>query len=236
MKIKNLLLSSAILASMAGGAVTAFAADYEDATTATVQGMITFEEDNEPVNPPNPDDPDTPVDPTDPVNPNGAELMISYASKLDFGTQSKSGTSWNALGDEMSDGTLVTPFVATKDSRGVDRKGWTLTAKLDDDFKDAAGNVLNGAELSFSNLHYTSENGAPTVHAGEIVLSKDAQEISSADATTGIGQWSVALGELDATAGTTNGVLLTVPNTTIKNTATYSTSVTYELTADPTNE
>ncbi|EGO6085916.1 hypothetical protein HA909_002717, partial [Enterococcus faecalis] len=56
--------------------------------------------------------------------------------------------------------------------------------------------------------------------------------------------WSLALGQLDGevkqgeedneeTFKTTSGVTLSVPSTTSKNTSTYSTTVTWELVADP---
>ena len=159
MNIKNLILSATLLATATISATEVSAQEYEDATTAKVNSSITFLVDDNPDNPVIPDDPndpDNPVIPDDPNDPNinGGELMITYASNLNFGDQEKSGTSWNALADTVNGGTAITPFVGTKDSRGTDRKGWVLTAKQDDSFKDAEGNELSGAELTFSNLFY----------------------------------------------------------------------------------
>lgn len=239
MKAKNLLTSAVLLTTMMGGAVTSFAAEYEDATHAKTDATITFTKDDGPTGPVDPGNPGIEIDPIDPSkpNPNGAELMISYASDLNFGEQSKNGTSWNALADKVKAGEEIreiTPFVSTKDSRGEERKGWTLTAKQDADFKDGT-NVLKGAELHLSNLFYAEQAGAPTATAGEVILGSDAQDISSAKADSGIGRWSVGLGELEGEEGsqTTTGVTLTVPETTAKNAATYSTTVTWELVADP---
>ncbi|HGW2901599.1 TPA: WxL domain-containing protein, partial [Enterococcus faecalis] len=181
-----------------------------------------------------------------------AELMISYASNLNFGAhKSKTATSFNALADkvyadaEHTTTKEVTPFVATKDSRGTDRKGWSLQAKLDDAFKDGSGAVLEGAELSLSQLRYANVEGAPTVSAAEkLVVDQEGVEVSNAGKEQGIGAWSLALGQLDGdvkqgeedneeTFKTTSGVTLSVPSTTSKNTSTYSTTVTWELIADP---
>lgn len=237
MKFKNLVMSSIVLGSLMGATTTALAAEYdpENPDKAQTSATINFIADEEPEQPVDPEDPDNPIDPVDPINPNGGELMITYASKFDFGSQTKSGTTWNALADNLKDGTKVVPFVGTKDSRGTDRKGWVLTAKQDGAFKDSQGNELTGAELTLSNLSYTDKEGAPTAKAGTVTLSTTPEEIASAGSNQGIGSWSVALGSLQGEAGseTTNGVTLSVPGTTAKNTDTYSTTVTWELTADP---
>lgn len=255
MKKKQLFAGAAVLAMLsAGGVTTALAeeegANYEEATSAETEAKVTFLEDDDTgtiVDPDNPDGGDEDgnggVDPVDPTNPNGAELMISYASNLNFGTQSKSATSWNALADKVyaneghTETKEVTPFVATKDSRGTSRKGWSLQAKQDDVFTDGSGAVLEGAELSLSNLRYADLNGAPNASKGKIVLGEEAKEISLAGTNEGIGAWSLALGSLgdEGEQGrTTNGVTLSVPSTSAKNTGTYSTTVTWSLVADPT--
>ncbi|EME7220779.1 WxL domain-containing protein [Enterococcus faecium] len=233
--MKNLLMCGALLATTLSSGGSVFAADYTDATTAKTDAIIQFEKDEDPTNPVDPGDPTKPLDPNDPTNPNGGELMIVYASKLDFGTHKKTETSFNAKADEMKDGTKVTPFISVKDSRGTDRKGWSLTAKQDGAFKDSNGNELTGAELKLSNLFSggNGQVGAPSVTGGEIVLNDTDQEIALADATSGIGVNSIGLGHLQADE-TTDGVQLNVPNSTVKNTDQYKTTVTYTLTADPT--
>lgn len=261
MKKKQLFAGAAVLAMLsAGGVSTATTvlaeegegANYIDATTAETEAKITFLKDEDTGNIVDPDNPDGGdedgngggVDPVDPTNPNGAELMISYVSNLNFGTQSKSATSWNALADKVyaneahTETREVTPFVATKDSRGTSRKGWSLQAKQDGVFKDGSGAVLVGAELSLSNLRYANLKGAPNASEGKIVLGEEAKEISLAGTDEGIGAWSLALGSLGEEPGeqgrTTNGVTLSVPSTSAKNTGTYSTTVTWTLSADPT--
>lgn len=157
--MKNLLMCGALLATTLSSGGSVFAADYTDATTAKTDAIIQFEKDEDPTNP------------VDPTNPTGGELMINYASKLDFGTHKKTETTFHSKADEMKDGSKVTPFVSVKDSRGTDRKGWSLTAKQDDAFKDSNGNELTGAELKLSNLFSgNGQVGAPAVSGGEIVL------------------------------------------------------------------
>ncbi|EKK0901670.1 WxL domain-containing protein, partial [Enterococcus faecalis] len=177
MKKKQLFAGAAVLAMLSAGGVsaatTALAQEYdEDGLSAKTNATVTFEADEDTGTIVDPDDPnggDGGVDPVDPSNPEGAELMISYASNLNFGTQSKQGTSWNALADKVyktdENGEKVeaeaTPFVATKDSRGASREGWTLTVKQDGAFKDG-DDELKGAEIVLSGLRYGGEYGAPT--------------------------------------------------------------------------
>lgn len=235
MKTKSLLMSAVILATVASNVTPAFAADYTNATHANTTAGLEFEKDDSPVNPTDPDNPGENIDPDKPVNPDGAELMINYASDLQFGKQQKNGTSFFAQGDKMKDGSFKTPFVSTKDSRGTEREGWTLTAALSKGFTDGEDNALKGAELSFSNMYYGEAVGAPTATAGKVVLGTEAQEVSKATTTSGIGSWSLGLGKLDAEKNVTNGVELSVPSSSAKNTGTYTAEVTWELTADATN-
>lgn len=239
--MKNLLLSATllVLVPVFESNLEVFATQYEDATHAKSNAQITFVKDTEPSLPTDPEKPEKPVEPVDPTNPNGAELMITYASKLNFGKQSKNKTASHALADRVKEdgGTTreIVPFIATKDSRGSERKGWSLTAKQDGDFKDSKGNILEGAELTFKNLGYANTTGAPTAISGNITINNQAKEISFADVSSGVGNWSVSLGKLtgEDNSKTTDGVILTVPSTTAKNTDTYTTTLTYELVADP---
>ena len=231
---KNSLMLIPVLMTVGGANMFAAETTYPNAKTAVVESVIEFTEDDGITQPVDPTDPTVPVDPIGPTNPNGAELMITYASKLDFGSQEKAGTSFHAVLDEMKDGEKITPFVSIKDARGTEREGWTLSAKIDGDFVDSKGNPLKGATVTFSNLFSgNGHEGAPNPVGSEIELDAQSKEIASASADNGIGLWSVGLGKAQSN-GTTNGVVLTVPSTTAKNTASYSTSVTYTLAADPT--
>ena len=82
-------------------------------------------------------------------------------------------------------------------------------------------------------------------------MTSDAKDLATASMTTGIGSWSLGLGSkleegiVSYTADedgkmtpvkgqVTKGVKLSIPNTSVKESDTYSTTVTYELIADPT--
>ena len=163
--------------------------------------------------------------------------------------KSKTGTSFNALADKVwADETQtetreVTPFVATKDSRGVSREGWVLTARQENEFVGENKQPLKGAELSLSNLSYANLVGAPTATANKIVLGQEAKEVAKAGMNQGIGAWSLAMGQLDSSveqgedkvmSKTTSGITLSLPANTVIDTQTYSTTVTWELATDPT--
>lgn len=237
MKIKNLLICGALLAPTMFGATVANADQtYPDADKATTDAIIQFEKDDQPADPVDPDDPGETVDPVDPSNQTGGDLMITYASNLDFGIHKNTETSFSALGDEMKDGTFKAPFISVKDSRGSDRQGWSLTAKIDGEFKDSQDNVLQGAEVTYSNMYSgKGENTAPNVVTNEVALTDQETTIAGAGATNGSGQHSIGLGTLseNSAAGTTNGVTLTVPKGTTINADQYKTTITYNLTADP---
>ncbi|AUJ87415.1 hypothetical protein CXM95_18430 (plasmid) [Enterococcus sp. CR-Ec1] len=233
MRLKRLIIFGVFLAPAFLGSDAVIAATYPNATNATTDANIEFEKDDDPVGPVDPTDPEKPVDPEGPINPNGSELMITYVSKLNFGMQEKASTTFSALGDKMSDGSYIVPIVSVKDSRGSDRAGWTLTAKVDGDFTDSTGHVLQGAEVTYSNLHSgNGQSNAPYVIGTAITLNKSEQAIAGADSTNGVNINSIGLGELQ-NDNTTNGVTLTVPKSSVKNTAQYTTTITYNLTADP---
>ncbi|MBF0004031.1 hypothetical protein HAX44_00265 [Enterococcus faecalis] len=222
----------------------------EKRTDFSKQTTITFLEDKDTGNIIDPDNPENGVEPVDPVNPYGAELMISYASNLNFGThKAKTATSFNALADNVwanEEHTItrkVTPFVAIKDTRGANRKGWVLTAKQDGEFEGENKQPLKGAEISLSNFEYPELVGAPVVNSNEVVLNHEAKELAKADNQQGIGSWTLKLGALDKAIAqgeenemyqTTSGVKLSIPANSQIDTQMYSTSVTWELAVDPT--
>lgn len=239
--VSSLLLCSTLLTTLLSGGMAAFATDYPSATSAENKGEVVFEKDTDPTNPVDPTDPTNPIDPTDPTNPNPGELSLVYVSKFNFGTQKADGkkTTAYAKADTVNDGEgvkAIVPFVATKDVRGTERKGWSLTVKQNDGFKDSKGNELTGAEITLSGTKYVESAGAPTVSSDKLVISNQAKELISADAKAGVGNWSAAFGELTEVNDeqVTKGITLTVPSNTAKNADAYSTTLTWELTADPT--
>ncbi|MDN6437823.1 MAG: WxL domain-containing protein [Lactococcus sp.] len=258
MELKTLLKRTTILASVVTtGAIltnaTVSHADttYSDATHAKTQSDLTFIKSDTPT-PPKPPGPQPNPAPNPTPNPNRGELVLSYASDLNFGTHLKSDTTFFAKADVDSDGIKFLPFIAVEDNRGSERKGWKLTAKQDSPFKSSKDNKkeLAGATISLSNLFFDDKAGAPKAVSGDVILSSDAKDLATAGTTTGIGSWSLGLGKLEegvvdytvdksgkstpVKGQVTKGVKLSIPSTSVKDSDRYTTTITYELIADPT--
>lgn len=235
-------MTTAILVGSIGlGSLNAQAAEYEDATNATSQGTITILENEDGDNViPDPEDPDQPIepDPDNPINPNPGLLRINYISDFDFGEHmnTSSAITMNAKLDSFlldEQGIERVPLVAVQDLRGSDRKGWELQVSQPEGLTDEDGHELNGATITLSNLRYTNPTNTPTVTSGNIVLNTEGQTLAIADETQGAGAWSLALGNA-TNEGTTDGVQLHIPTNTVKNNTEYSTTLVWELIADPT--
>ena len=260
MELKTLLKRTTILASVVTTGViltntTVSHADgttYNGATQAKTQSDLTFIKSDTPT-PPRPPGPQPNPAPNPTPNPNKGELMLSYASDLNFGTQLKSDTTFFAKADIDSNGVKFLPFITVEDYRGTERKGWKLTAKQDSPFKSVKDNKkeLAGATITFSNLFYDDEAGAPNAASGDITLTTQAVDLATTNTTNGVGPWSLGLGRkleegvVDYTvdkAGkstpvkgqVTKGVKLSIPSNSVKNTDRYTTTITYDLIADPT--
>lgn len=239
MKTKKLVMSTLTLAALVGGSVTSLAATIDESTKGTSEASVQFEADTE-VEIPDPGgeggEGETPwePDPEKPLDPKPGELMITYISDLNFGTQKKSDDKFYAAADKGKDGVEAVPFVATKDSRGSERKGWTLTAKLDAPL--TAGTSSLDTELKLVGNKYNSTDAAAPAAVKEVTLSGEAQDVSTANELQGVGAWSMAMGELQGEEGnkTTTGVVLEIPKSVAKDAeVSYSTTVTWELISDP---
>lgn len=243
MKKTTWTLAATVLLGMIGsGSVMAQAAEYEEANKVTTEGTITILE-NDSTDPviPDPEDPDKPIDPEEPVNPNPGLLRINYVSNFDFGKiknvsneivqEASLDKVWSGNNEEGR-----VPFVATEDRRGSDRKGWELRVSQPAQLQDESGHELKGATITLNGLRYAnSSETVPVANQNQIVLGAEAQTLATADATQGAGAWTLALGQSDG-QGQTDGVVLRVPANTIKNNTAYSTSVVWELVADPTTD
>lgn len=258
---KLTLVTTATLATLIVGGTVVNAATYEDALHAKSEATIKFTKDTGKPDPENPGEVPDPENPGEIVTPpeenqNAGDLVITYASDLDFGTHEE-GKSWEWFAkadkvqvtgeDNNKTDKYVTPFVSIKDFQGASRKGWTLTATLDENFTSTKSNELKGAELSYLNMTSTAPTGAqsprtaPEVTTGEVKLTKGvAQPIAFGDTTKGYGKHSIALGSLQADeAGkisadsVTNGVKLTTTNKSQPLDEEYKTTITYELKAEP---
>jgi hypothetical protein len=216
------------------------AASYDSSTKATTEGTVTvLEDDNPDIVVPDPEDPDNPLDPETPINPNPGQLRINYISDFSFGSiKNTSGAlTLSAELDKLwaEDGSEVgrVPFVTTEDLRGTSRQGWELRVSQPEQFKDADGNELQGASLSIDGLRYASEStAAPTVNPNTIVLNESEQAVATASSSQGVGLWSLSLGKANS-EGQTDGVTLNIPANTVKNNTEYTSSIVWELVADP---
>ncbi|EPH94784.1 hypothetical protein D920_02756 [Enterococcus faecalis 13-SD-W-01] len=240
MKQAKLFTVSMILASGFLGAIPAAATEYESATKVITNGKVEIlEDDSSDNNIPDPENPEEPIDPEEPVNPNPGQLKINYVSAFNFGKQANVSNRLTINADLdalISPSGLETrriPFIATEDRRGTDRTGWELRVSQPQGFYDNEGNELAGATLTLKNLRYVDTNNAPVPTNGEIILNTEEQTIAKADEIQGAGAWSLALGN-PTDKGTTDGVVLDIPANTIKNVTTYSTSIVWELIAEPT--
>ncbi|EPI00487.1 hypothetical protein D920_00850 [Enterococcus faecalis 13-SD-W-01] len=240
MKKTNLLVAASVLGlSVLGYSANVFAADYDGATKATTEGAITIT----PADPDqpeivDPEEPEKPIDPPNP-NPNQGKLKINFVANFDFGEIENTSFAINQnahLTEVTSNGVPEkrVPFLSVEDRRGVDRQGWQLRATQTSSFQDEDGNELTGAEISIQNLRYGSGNlaNAPEIPNERIVLNNTEQVITQADASQGIGSWSMAFGERQAD-DTTNGISLSIPANTLKTDKTYTTSIVWELVAEP---
>lgn len=197
-----LLIAGPILATTAGAATVG--GDY------TSNGYVNFQQgDNTGISPVDPLAPTIPVGSTNPdgstPNPGtGGALSIDFASSLSFGTQaiSSNDATYYAHAQWISkDATGATvditrpDYVQVTDTRGT-WTGWTLTVAEADQFKDAAGDYLTGAELGFSK-GYTDGTTAATpgyVNNGSFVVGTAATKILGAGANQGMGTWVYGLG------------------------------------------
>ncbi|GAA2877776.1 WxL domain-containing protein [Enterococcus casseliflavus] len=226
------------------GPKAVLAAEYDGPTKAVSEGTVTILENDDPDNViPDPDDPDNPIipDPDNPINPNPGLLRINYVSDFSFGRQfnTSAATAIHADMDTVFDGNTGeeikrVPFISTEDRRGTDRLGWELRVSQSRPFQDNDGNELEGARVTINNLQYPNMVNAPTTTPGSIVINEEEKPVAFADERQGSGSWSLALGN-PTDEGTTDGVLLEIPANTVKNNTTYSSSLVWELVADPTN-
>lgn len=208
---------------------------YPSPTTAITSNIINFSEDSGPGVPVDPTDPTKPILPVDPPNPAEGEFILTFAPNLDFGEQNPTESSWFAKGVALQDGTETAPFSSVKDTRGGDRKGWALQAKMETPFTNNAGKVLDGAELNFSKMVVASNvTGAPQVPTETVTLSTDASDLATADEKSGSGNWSIGFGKYNEESATTNGIELSVPQTSSKDKGAYTATINWELVADPT--
>lgn len=236
--------AAAITATILAGTVTpTFAAqtEYPSGTQGITTPSVTFKKDDGGGTIIDPTDPTNPILPIDPTNPAEGEFLLTYVSNFTFGEVTKDTTSVNAEAvkvttenaEEGAEPELRAPFTAIKDMRG-EREGWVLTATASE-LTSAKGFTLTGAEITLKNLEANAigESNKPTVPTDVVTLTPaTAVEIASATIENGIGNSVVSFGKLDGDR--TTGVTLNIPASVAKDTAEYTGSIDWNLTADPT--
>ncbi|MBE9897095.1 WxL domain-containing protein [Enterococcus casseliflavus] len=238
---KMLMASIVLLGSMSIGLETGQTAEYDSATSAITEGKITILENDSPdPDITDPEDPEEPVEPEDPTNPNLGTLRINYISNFNFGEIENVSREINqsaklvVITDSNNNKGMRVPFVATEDRRGSERGGWELRVSQPSQMKDTNDHELKGATITLSGLRYVKQDETtPQINPNDVILNSQEQILVSANANQGAGAWSLALGKT-IDEETTDGVTLNIPANTIKNDADYSTSIVWELVADPT--
>lgn len=252
-------LSSTILA---GGAISAFA---EEAREVSTDGQIQFtpptDEDGElEVLPPlDPDDEDTPdVDIDLEVPGTTGPLSIVKAATMNFGSQVISNQDQTyAMVAEMQPlketGELVpyVSFAQVQDLRGTN-EGWDLQVSLSEFESNTQNNVLTGAQIEFvgSRIQYEGNNAAnaPTAHEDGLTILPNgaARSVMTAAEGQGAGASSVVWGnqaELNEQFADNSievvrnrAIELSIPGATAKDATTYESTLTWELTATPSED
>jgi hypothetical protein len=251
-------LSTTILA---GGAAAAFAQEVRDVTTdGQIEFRPAGEDDGDlEVLPPetDPDAPDVEIDPEVPGTT--GPLSIVKAAHMNFGSQviSNQDQVYNMVAETArltnpeEDGPTEVPYVSfaqVQDLRGTNA-GWDLQVSLDDFTSNTQNNVLTGAEVGLmaSRIQYegTNAQNAPSNHADGLRLIPGAGAVSvmKAEEGQGAGASSVVWGNQadlndqfaneDIDVVENDAIRLSVPGSTAKDATTYTSTLTWELTAIP---
>ncbi|PLW61223.1 WxL domain-containing protein [Lactococcus lactis] len=215
------------------------------------KGEVTFTTGIDTTGPVDPQDPTIPATPVDPsgVNPGGptmpnSGLTIVYTSSFDFGTQPVSNKAevYNAVAQELSDGTTRTNYVQVADNRGT-FSGWNLKVQMTE-FKTAdTALIANGHEtlagatvtLDDGELQGTGTANPANISATTTVLTPGVQSATILGATAGHGSGNSLLnfGGKDGTTKDT-AVKLSVP-AGVAGAAKYTADLTWTLDDTPSN-
>lgn len=248
-------LSTTILA---GGTTAVFADEVRDVTT---EGQVQFtpatDEDGDLVviPPVGPDEggPDVEIEPE--VEGTTGPLSIVKAATMNFGSQviSNQDQVYNMVAEMQplrETGELVPyiSFAQVQDLRGTNA-GWDLQVRMSDFESTSQNNILTGAEISFvdSTIRYEGSNqeNAPSNHEAGLTLlpNGEARSVMTAEAGQGAGASSVRWGnqadlnaqfedeEIDVVEN--SAIQLSIPGSTAKDAATYTSTLTWELTTTP---
>lgn len=256
MKLVNLATVGLLSVSILAGGVTAFA---EEARELETNGQITFtaNEDEESVVVPPESEPEVEIDPEIPGTT--GPLTIIKATTMNFGSKviSNQDQTYNMvaemakLANPVEGGPTETPYVSfaqVDDTRGTNA-GWNLNVSLSDFTSTSQNSVLTGAQISLNDprIQYEGSNAgnSPSAHTSGLQLIPGAGSVSvmNADSQKGAGKSSVVWGDqsdLNAQFADdsidiveNSAIQLSIPGSTAKDAATYTSTLSWELTATP---
>ncbi|NBA63577.1 WxL domain-containing protein [Enterococcus mundtii] len=199
----------------------------------------------------NPVDPLAPEIEVEPDNkPEVAEgqglLSIDFVSQLNFGKQSISDRDQTYYAQPQrllnEDGTVNETekrpnYVQISDRRQEnERYGWQLSVTQNNQFRNSNGDELIGATMSFSNQQLVTAQGGNTPELQQTnpvtLLPKTKRILLMAQGNEGTGTWIYRFGDAQTAD---KSIALHVPGGANPEVTTYSTTLTWELGALPTN-
>lgn len=256
MKILNLATVGLLSATILTGGITAFA---EEAREVKTDGQIIFtpNKDEETVIIPPETAPDVEINPEVPGTT--GPLTIAKAVTMNFGSQVISNqdqtysmvAEMQKLRTPLEDGTTHVPYVSfaqVQDTRGTNA-GWDLKVSLDNFTSTSQNGVLTGAEVSLHDPRIQYEGSivanspAPHTSGLKLVPRAGAVSVMTAEKQKGAGSSSVVWGNqtnLNEQFGNetikvveNSAIQLFVPGSTVKDAATYTSTLSWELSAIP---
>ncbi|RDX02013.1 WxL domain-containing protein [Listeria kieliensis] len=239
MKTKTKMMTASAL----GFALLVSGTAYQvEAASTTSNAKVNFKSDESgTTKPKDPTKPEEEFVPEEDPNPTTGSLRIDFASSLDFGEQTISGEAKDYFAkftkgtDSAGADRFVPSYVQVTDNSGKNA-GWTLEVS-GSEFKNGDA-VLEGAELTLSGTTLASTMDAkfkPETVVTNLVVGSIPQTVVEAKANQGMGTWTAAFGNTAGTSATevNSNVKLHVPAETKKLPGTYTSTLTWTLTADP---
>lgn len=215
-----------------------------------------------PVTPENPDITDPvkpPVEVTKGLSLDFASSLSFGQQKISPTNETYYAHAQKLIDDKGAVSGIVPNYAQVTDVRGT-FAGWTLSVSLDGQFREKGTNLattpetgaplgtyLNGAELKFTKgvSNGTVAGAQPSnVNSAALTLSTSDQVLMAAKVNEGMGTWTYALGatkDYDASATSKNAVAtqapitLSVPGSTAKKAAAYTTHLIWKLSDTPGN-